>query len=155
MILTVHALAGAASGSFGSQSYPIAALLGFLSHLVLDVFPHAEYKIENLKKGNIDKKFFGDLSRVFLDALIGLSLVAYLSWGKEDFLYIMTGVVFGIFPDFMSFLGFIFKNEFFKKFMNFHEKIHVFKYKNVWPPLRVLSQVFIFILAIIILASIK
>ena len=49
MILLVHLLFGAAVGS-SVKNLPIAIILAFLGHYFLDLFPHIEYPIENIRK---------------------------------------------------------------------------------------------------------
>jgi hypothetical protein len=79
MILTTHAVVGAALASF-VPSHPAAAfVLGFASHFILDAIPHVDYPIKsrsvNPKIGApmaFDRALLQDAVTIGSDGLFGL-----------------------------------------------------------------------------------
>lgn len=128
MILFPHFLAGAAITS-QIQSAPLAMLLAFLSHYLLDVLPHIEYRIGDIKARNLQKSFFSFV-KITLDILIGIFIV--LSLAQKPLLALMGGF-FAILPDGLTFLSFFFlKNKLLQKHLFFHhQKIHFLRNKKI------------------------
>ncbi len=77
MILFVHMLVGAL---LGAKIHSLAAifLLGLISHLVFDRFPHWEYSPDCLKKsaGKNCLKTWGEIA---LDLFVGFIIILWLS----------------------------------------------------------------------------
>jgi len=132
MILTVHALVGAAIGSKIHNLW-IVSIVSIIIHFLLDRLPHRDYgpdkKWKNLSRGRL--LFFG--SQIFIDFLIAVSLTYWIivflpSSGR----YILVGVFFSLLPD-----GFIllyhFNEIFFKKQIKILKKYYLFHYANHIP----------------------
>lgn len=109
-----------------------AIALGLISHFFLDSIPHVEYKIENIKKGDL-KIAAKEFTKIFVDLLLGLIIVLYLIQNKnfDQSILMLTGAFFGILPDGLVFLNHCVKNKdknVFSKFLkiqtDFHNKIH-------------------------------
>ena len=147
MILTCHLLAGAAIAS--KISNPIwALLLAFLSHYFLDVIPHWQYSIENIRGKQWEKSLF-DFLKVFLDILAGILLIFIFSKNQP---IIYAGAFLAISPDGLTLLGLIFSNKLLEHNDDFHQqKIHFLKYKKIPRFWRIFSQVLISGLAIFFL----
>jgi len=151
MILLVHLLFGAAIGSV-VKSIPIAILLAFLSHYLLDLFPHIEYPISNIEKKQW-RKTIPDFSRVFLDFCLGFLLIAVFSNSStsQEQLIIYICAFFAILPDGFTLLSKVAPIKILKIHNKFHEKIHFLKYEKISNFWRIFSQIVIVIISIILL----
>ena len=128
MILLVHLLFGALIGK-EINNQVLAVILAFLGHYLLDLIPHTEYSVENIKNKQW-KKSLPDFIKVFLDILCGLPLIFIFS-PNNPIIYVCA--FFAILPDGLSLL----------KHSDFHsKKIHFLKdnkkFSKFW---RISSQV--------------
>ncbi len=147
MVLIVHLLFAAAIGSV-VKNIPIAIILAFLSHYLLDLLPHVEYDIENIKKKQW-KRARPQLTRVLLDFCSGLVLILILS-NNQPIIYICA--FFAILPDNLSILNSMLKSKVLQNHSDLHQKkIHFLKYKKIPVFWRILSQVLVVIVSIILL----
>lgn len=146
MILFVHMLFGAAIGSL-VNSVPLAIILAYFSHYFLDLFPHIEYPIENIKEKQW-RKALPDFLKVFLDFCLGALLIFLLS---KNQLIVYVYAFFAILPDGLALLNKIFKNKILNLHDNFHgEKIHFLKYKKISKFWRIFTQVTVIFISIIL-----
>lgn len=134
MILTPHALVGAAlANSF--PSHPALGLtFAFLSHYLLDIIPHAEYSLkgfideEKEKVNSIFKNFksvFKPLSIIGLDFIFGLSVSIFFFVKDKNSLYLtIFGVLLAVLPDFLQLVYLKSKNKFWTAVQNIHEFFH-------------------------------
>lgn len=148
MILLVHMLFGVAMGSL-AKNWFLAVLLAYFSHYFIDLFPHVEYDIKNIKSKDW-KKSRPAFLRVLLDFSIGLLLVSLIT---NKSLLIFIYAFFAILPDGLSILNEIFPNKILTVHDFLHlEKIHFLKHNkkisNFW---RILTQVLIVLISILIL----
>lgn len=149
MILIVHLLFGAAIGSI-VRNIPLAILLAFLSHYLLDLIPHTEYSIENIEKKQWRRTRL-QISRVLLDFCSGLVLILILS-NNQPIIYICA--FFAILPDGLSISNSMIKSKFLQNHSDFHrKKIHFLKYKKIPAFWRILSQVITIIVSIILMSK--
>lgn len=148
MILICHLLAGAAIAA--NITNPILALfLAFLSHYFLDIIPHQEYDIKNIREKNWQKSYLSFL-KVSLDATLGILVIFFLSGTN---VLIFAGAFLAALPDGLTFLFlFLPENKLFKKYQTFHLGLHSFiddeKIPVFWG---VFSQVLVVLLAIFFL----
>lgn len=159
MILFAHLLLGAAIALWVKN--PIfAVILAFLSHYVLDLIPHTEYNIENIKKKQWNKSL-PDILKIALDLFSGIFIIllflsrATLPAGRQAIIFVAA--FFAILPDGLTVLGYFLKNKLLELHKNFHrEKIHFLKnnpsadsgqrkISNFW---RILTQVSIVLIAL-------
>lgn len=120
MILTPHLLFGAAIASQFKNPF-LAIILTFLGHYLLDVIPHNEYSIENIKKKQWHK-ILPDISMVSTDFLFGIFLVLIFS-NNQPIVYVCA--FFAILSDGIDLLGLFYSNKILKAHRDFHhEKIH-------------------------------
>lgn len=138
MILSTHALFGAALANF-FPSRPIEAFLaGFMSHFILDALPHWDYKIRSDSirpdigaKIKWDKDFLIDALKIGIDIFVGIALSLIIFEGADKGNAIFWGAIGGIMPDPLQFLYNRFKREPLISLQNFHKKIqennHIFK----------------------------
>jgi len=154
MILLVHVLFGAAIGS-SVTNIPLAIVLAFLGHYLLDLLPHIEYPIENIEKKQW-RKALPDILRIIADLLIGILLILIFSKsalpaGRQAIIYICAFM--GILPDGFSVLSYFISNKILKTHNKIHQKIHFLKDKKISNFWRFSSQIFVIIISTILLKN--
>ena len=131
MILTIHAIAGAAIGSL-LPGYPVTALvLGFASHFALDAIPHWDYPIGSAsihpKKGGaltLDRTLMHDLFHIGFDFALGIGVSLLFFHQPAALLSVLAGLIGGVLPDFLQFVYTRFPNSSIRHLQKFHEWIH-------------------------------
>ena len=117
MVLTPHILAGAALGA--SITNPAAAAVGaFALHFALDAIPHWDYDIYSSRK-KAALKVGADLA---IAGIAVLFLIRHMP--PEQQISTLIGGFFGVLPDGLLFLSFIFKNKYLDRFARFHNVWH-------------------------------
>src|SRR3989344_7525100 len=112
MILTTHAITGAAVASL-NPTRPISGFFaGFVLHFILDAIPHWDY---NLRSGSIDpyvgsgfvfdRVFFTDILRIGSDMALGavVSFALFYFYWPIPVYAVLAGVFGGILPDALQF----------------------------------------------------
>ena len=154
MILFCHILVGAALMA-KIQIIPLALVLAFLSHYVLDFIPHWEYSVDNILKKQWRKTGF-DFLKVALDFSLGILIILAISKNQP---IILVGAFLAILPDGFTLLSLLLPNKLLKIHDIFHRNI-VHRFKKI--PLAenktlfffgILSQIFVSALAILFLVS--
>ena len=100
MILLTHSIAGAALAA--TQKDPLLAILvGFLSHFVLDVVPHWEYKIKPLQEDPLSREALPAYRKIVIDGLSGVAvpLALFVLWQDADFWLVFSGIIGAMLPD--------------------------------------------------------
>jgi len=135
MILTPHAVFGAALASALHLSPAYALAAGFVSHLLLDTIPHWDY---HLKSGSRDPlnplnndisasnpNFRQDLMKIAFDACLGVGLsLFFLSLGVGvPILSVLAGAIGGILPDALQFVYMKIRREPFTSLQHLHTVI--------------------------------
>ncbi len=141
MILAAHLFLGALIGT-AVKSLPIAILLSFLSHYVLDIIPHTEYSIEKIKSRDW-KNSIPEFLKVSIDLLAPLAFILFLSMD----LRITFVSLFSIIPDGLDFLGILFPNRLTQQHRAFHQKIHFLKHIKMPHFLRWASQIVVILVS--------
>lgn len=149
MILLIHILFGAAIGHL--FKIPIIALtLAYLSHYFLDLFPHIEYPIKNIKNKQWNKSYTEFLV-IFLDFFMGF-LVIFILLPNQIILYLCGFLA--IVPDGFTILEKFLPNKFLNIHSNFHrKKIHFLMDKKIPLFYRLLTQISFLALSLIILSK--
>jgi hypothetical protein len=131
MILSVHAVFGAAVASL-MPNHPVAGFaLGFASHFALDSIPHKDYELisvdfsSNTKDKVIDiiqKKFslIRDIILVSFDAFLGFILAFMFFFNPVHPLIFFLGAFAALIPDGLTFLYFTLKHKPLGHFFDFH-----------------------------------
>lgn len=134
MIITPHILAGAVVGS-RIHNYWLVAILSVAVHFLLDSIPHKEYDTDDLDSNRAGKGMIFDLIKVALDFAIGIGLSIYFGVfaGGYDLNYFLTGMFFGILPDFISYSRILFNFPEPKALTKFHDGLHLFSRKKYMP----------------------
>jgi len=135
MTITPHLLAGAAIASATTQSLPVAFLLGFLSHFILDVFPHIDPgTFFNIKEDENQPWPLWIYIFVFSEFIIIWILVIVLFKNRGDFGIILMGgsgaIVVDIFDN--NPFRFMRKWSIIKQLHWIHEKFHYELNPKVW-----------------------
>lgn len=134
MILATHSIVGAALATLAPKNPLIGFSVAFISHFVIDAIPHWDYRLRSKMEDEKDelktrmgwgKDFWVDLSKISLDAAIGL-LFSLWWWGNGDWfnLAVWLGVAGGVLPDFLQFVYFKFPREPLTSLQRFHQWIH-------------------------------
>jgi hypothetical protein len=98
MILTTHAVVGAALASFLPSHPTLAFAVGFASHFVLDAIPHLDYPIKsrsvNPRIGApmaLDRALLQDAVTIGSDGLFGMVAALFLFSSSANFWAILMG----------------------------------------------------------------
>lgn len=141
MILASHIIISGILGS-KAQNYFLAAIIGLVSHYVLDAIPHWDYLPEEFQSrvktdGDFikNKKFWKELSKVAIDGLIGLILLLILTsfYQNLNIASALISAFFGILPDALSLLYWITKWRAIKWNHDFQVFIHYSIFKKTEP----------------------
>ncbi|KKP33096.1 MAG: hypothetical protein A2312_03655 [Candidatus Staskawiczbacteria bacterium RIFOXYB2_FULL_32_9] len=149
MILLVHIIFGTAVGSLFNNPI-LGIMMALLSHYFLDLFPHIEYPIDNLKNIRTNfKKALPELFYLFIDFALGV-LFIFIFTNKSLIFFIYA--LISIAPDFLTVLSAILPNKILKIHDIFHRKyIHFLRDKKISNFYRISIQIVIVIISFIIL----
>ncbi|OGZ70669.1 MAG: hypothetical protein A3F47_00215 [Candidatus Staskawiczbacteria bacterium RIFCSPHIGHO2_12_FULL_38_11] len=141
-------LFGAAIGAL-VQNALLAIILAFLGHYFLDVFPHIEYKIENIKN-KIWKNSLPDFLKVFLDFCLGILIISLFS--KNNLVIYICAFV-AMVPDGLTLVSYAFPNKISKAHDYMHtQKIHYLTKQKKFPIFwRITTQAIAIIISIALL----
>src|SRR6476619_5073715 len=134
MVLSTHAIVGAAIASFVPIHPTTAFVLGFASHFVLDAIPHWDYPIRSAavdpKIGapmTCDRALLRDAVVIGSDGLLGI-LGALLLFASSDGLWsILLGAFGAMLPDPLQTIHAHFRGEPLRTLQRFHRWIHTDK----------------------------
>lgn len=150
MILTTHALTGAAIGKYVANPWLTVGLSLFF-HYLLDTLRHGEY----LNKQSFRK----DSWRVVTDisaALFVLCIAIFFSdFSNSTIFNILLGTFFSMFPDLITFLYWKFNFGFLQPLFDFHHWIHRAENpeEEKWNLRNARNDILISLIAIILLFS--
>ena len=127
----------------------LAIVLALLGHYALDIFPHIEYTIHNIRSKQW-KKSLPDWLKVMLDFLLGI-LIIFLFSKNQPIIYICSFVA--LIPDALTLVGDIFPNRLLSIHNYIHtQKIHYLTKQKHFPVFwKVFSQVMVFMISILLL----
>lgn len=133
MILFFHIFIGAViAAKIGFL--PLIIIFALLSHYLLDLLPHNEYSIDNIRQKNWKKSKL-DFLKIFLDLAIGILFVSFVQYiAGVDYYVLFVGAIASVFPDILTVLNFIFPDNIILKYhIYLHRKIHIFSKYNLRP----------------------
>jgi hypothetical protein len=134
MILSTHAIFGAAVASL-VPNHPVAGFaLGFASHFALDAIPHRDYDLVSLQidpTGKIQSldiirqkfKLIRDMVLVSFDALFGILLTFMFFFDPAHPWIFLIGAISALIPDFLTFLYLILRHKPLALLFHFHASI--------------------------------
>jgi hypothetical protein len=126
MILVPHIIVGAVIGG-KIHNFWLVAILGLVSHFILDQIPHWDYlthqEIVDFRKG----KKIRTILKTSIDVIIGLIFLFIFicnhQFNFDQLVLIIVGVFFSILPDLVWGLSMIFNNKILLKYRDFNDKI--------------------------------
>jgi hypothetical protein len=129
MILTTHAVVGAALASFLPSHPATAFAVGFASHFVLDAIPHVDYPI---KSRSVDPKIGAPMAfdRALLqdgvgsDGLFGIIVSLVLFSSSANFWVVLMGAIGAMLPDPLQFASTRLRYEPLRTLQRFHLWAH-------------------------------
>lgn len=125
MTITSHSAIGAVIGfNFGNPV--LGFILGFTTHLLIDMIPHGDSKLSN--KYRVQKKKRGAVTFATIDALIALYVVLGISNLPipTSTIALTTAIAGSVMPDLLVGLYEITKSKYFKPFVKLHFFFHDF-----------------------------
>lgn len=130
------------------KNIPLAIILAFLSHYLLDFIPHFDYSLDDVEKGHW-RKMVPNIAKVAIDLCLGIILVLLFSKNQP---IVYTCAFFALVPDGLTILNNLFPNKILELHRRFHiDKIHFLKDKKISIFWRILSQVLVVMVSIIIM----
>jgi hypothetical protein len=148
MILSTHALVGAAIANMFPAHPGAAFVLGFASHFALDAIPHADYPLRSAsldpKIGaplRFDRALLRDVFMIGADGLLGLALAIVLFASAENQWAILLGTCGAMLPDAIQFLHARFPREPLRTLQRLHRWAHTKTEINERVALAIASQV--------------
>jgi hypothetical protein len=131
MILSTHALVGAAIANMFPSHPEVAFALGFASHFALDAIPHADYPIRSAsvdpKIGaplHFDRALLHDAITIGADGMLGLVCAFLLFASAANQWAILLGAFGAMLPDAFQFLYLRFPHEPLKTLQRVHRWAH-------------------------------
>jgi hypothetical protein len=110
MILTTHAVVGAALASFLPSHPATAFAVGFASHFVLDAIPHVDYPIKSRSADPkfgasmvFDRALLQDAVTIGSDGLLGIIFSLVLFSSSANFWAVLMGAIGAMLPDPLQF----------------------------------------------------
>lgn len=138
-------LFGAAIGAVIKNTV-LAIILALLGHYFLDLFPHVDYSVDNLKN-KVWNKALPEMIKIALD-ISSAFLIIFLISNNNLIIYICA--IVALIPDSMTLASKLWPNKLFDVHDYVHtKKVHFLKYKKISNFWRVLTQV------VAVLVSIK
>ena len=131
MILSTHAVVGAAVATLLPRDPVLVFAAGVASHFVIDAIPHWDYPLRGLKVGRsqtgrikLNRALFRDVSLIGLDACVGLAL-AILLFGQSAPLWVIGLAAFAaMLPDPLQVVHRLYPHEPLRTLQRFHEWMH-------------------------------
>lgn len=165
MILTPHAVVGAAIANMFPDNPALGFTLAFVSHYALDILPHTDYSINNFlhKESKTVKSIFQDagaslhfLFIVFDFIFAVIFCILFFVRNEKSAIITLLGLLGGILPDFFQFLYYKYKNQPWIFFQMLHDKIHHTKIEGSRERiLGILFQIFIPICFLVVYYLVK
>jgi hypothetical protein len=151
MILTTHALVGAALGKNLENPWLIV-ILCFVVHFALDTFRHGEYIDHREKLKNLSRN-------VAIDLFVGGSIIFFVlffqDWGLSTLRNIFLGIIFCMLPDFLTLMHYKFiSSKILRKIYRFHQRVHPYPHpskQTQWNLRNATNDIFFSFIAILFL----
>ena len=161
MILTTHAVIGAATAAMVPEHPALAFGVAFASHFLLDAIPHWHYQVRSIQKNKHDrikndmvigKYFIADVALIGCDALlgIGISFIIFSYFLHLPYAFILIGAIAGMLPDALQFVYWKFRHEPFTSLQRLHMRIHASADLDDRPLLGVSSQILLMVIFVLL-----
>ncbi len=133
MVLTAHAIVGAAAANIFPESYGLEFLSSYLSHYLADIIPHIEYDIsgihdketKNFRSVFHNAKSFLNVLIIGLDFFIGVasSLLIFVH-DRKTLIATSIGIIGGVLPDLLQYFYYRTKKWPWTIFQKIHDVFH-------------------------------
>ena len=160
MILSTHAIVGAAVASLMPDHPGLAFVGGMASHFAIDAIPHWDYPLRAFSvKPNtgtalrLNWSLFQDFGLVVLDASVGLAIGLWLYATPMAETSVLLGALGAMLPDPLQIAHRLYPREPLRTLQRFHVWMHT-KRKLAWP-IGIGSQLFFVVLVVLSLAAMR
>ncbi len=160
MILSTHAIVGAAIASLMPDHPALAFASGIASHFAIDAIPHWDYplraisvKPDSRAAPALNWSLCRDLGLIALDACVGLAIALWLYATPTAEFSVLLGALGAMLPDPLQFAHRLYPREPLRTLQRFHVWIHT-KRKLTWP-IGVTSQLSFIALVVLIFAAMR
>ncbi len=134
MILSTHAVVGAAIATLLPRDPVLVFAAGLASHFVIDAIPHWDYPLRGISLGRsrtgplkLNRALFRDVSLIALDACAGLGLAVLLFGHSAPLWVVGLAASAAMLPDPLQVLHRIYPHAPLKTLQRFHEWMHTDK----------------------------
>src|ERR1700747_3376636 len=139
LILSTHAVVGAAIATLMPDHPALAFLSGMASHFIIDAIPHWDYPLPSISVGRgphpaltLNWSLFQDLGLIGLDTVVGLAVALWLFASPTAATAVLLGALGAILPDPLQLAHKLWPREPLRTLQRFHRWIHS-KRKLRWP----------------------
>lgn len=139
MILSTHAMVGAAIATLMPGHPALAFISGIASHYVIDAIPHWDYPLRSISFGSssgsaftLSPWIFRDVGLIAFDACLGLAVALWLYAEPASTDAVLLGALGGMLPDPLQLAHKLFPREPLRTLQRFHVLMHS-KHKLDWP----------------------
>jgi hypothetical protein len=145
MILSTHAIVGAAIASFMPEHPALAFVAGIASHFAIDAIPHSDYPLRSISIGRsrsavtFDHLLLRDLLLIAFDTTAGIAIALWLYAGAGVTFAVLAGAIGAILPDPLRLAYRLYPKEPLQSLQRFHVWIHT--NRKLSPKLAIVSQV--------------
>jgi hypothetical protein len=160
VILSTHAIVGAAVASLIPDHPALAFASGMASHFAIDAIPHWDYSLRSISiKANtgdaltLNWSLCRDLGLIALDAGVGLAIALWLYATPTAAISVLLGALGAMLPDPLQLAHRLYPREPLRTLQRFHAWIHTNR-KLDWP-IGVSSQLSFIVLVVLIVAAIR
>ena len=160
MILSTHAIVGAAIASLMPDHPALALASGIASHFAIDAIPHWDYSLRAISvRPNsraaliLNWSLCRDLGLIGLDACVGLAIALWLYAGPGAELSVLLGALGAMLPDPLQLAHRLYPREPLRTLQRFHVWIHTDR-KLTWP-IGVSSQLSFVGLVVLVFAAMR
>ena len=146
MILSTHAVIGAAIGAYVPSNPALALALGFASHFALDAIPHWDYPIRSASLTShrdapirLNRALIVDLLTIGSDGLLGVAVAMTLFGSIGNRSAVLLGAIGAMLPDPLQLVPDRIPGEPLRTLERFHRRMHS-KLKIAALPFGIASQ---------------
>jgi hypothetical protein len=155
VILSTHAVVGAAIATLFPDHPALAFASGVASHFAIDAIPHWDYPLRSISTKRtapalaVNWGLLQDFGMITLDAGLGLAVALWLYASPAGLAAVLLGALGAMLPDPLQLVHRLFPREPLRTLQRFHVWIHS-KRKLRWP-LGIASQVSFVILVVTVI----
>ena len=160
MVLSTHAIVGAAIASLMPQHPALAFVCGIASHFAIDAIPHSDYRLRSISVSRrsrsaitLNLSLVRDLALLTFDAAVGLAVAVWLYVAPGSALAVLLGATGAMLPDPLQVAYRLYPKEPLRTLQRFHRYIH--SNRKLRSPLAVSSQLLFVLLTIAVTEALR